>query len=116
MPGTYRTTLQTLDIPSDLNPDRQTLYLTHVQFHSYGGSTWGDIRSEAEKIAASVNTKPQVVIDMGQVMFGRTMTMTADGPMEFRLYTLHHNKWSNHDVELETGSGVIPFITAERAL
>ncbi|PKL58669.1 MAG: formylmethanofuran dehydrogenase subunit A, partial [Methanomicrobiales archaeon HGW-Methanomicrobiales-4] len=41
-------------------------------------------------------------------MFGRTMTMTADGPMEFRLYTLHHNKWSNHDVELETGSGVIP--------
>jgi formylmethanofuran dehydrogenase subunit A len=36
------------------------------------------------------------------------MTMTADGPMEFRLYTLHHNKWSNNDVELETASGVIP--------
>ena len=108
MPGNYRTTLQTLDIPSDLNPDRQTLYLTHVQFHSYGGSTWSDICSEAGKVASSVNAKPQIVIDMGQVMFGRTMTMTADGPMEFRLYTLHHNKWSNHDVELETGSGVIP--------
>lgn len=108
MPGNYRTTLQTIDIPSDLNPDRQTLYLTHVQFHSYGGSTWSDICSEAGKVASSVNAKPQIVIDMGQVMFGRTMTMTADGPMEFRLYTLHHNKWSNHDVELETGSGVIP--------
>ncbi len=116
MPGNYRTTLQTLDIPSDLNPHRQTLYLTHVQFHSYGGSTWGDIRSEADTIAASVNTKPQVVIDMGQVMFGRTMTMTADGPMEFRLYTLHHNKWSNHDVELETGSGVIPVYYSRKSL
>ena len=40
MPGNYRTTLATMDIPSDLNPLRQTLYLTHVQFHSYGGSTW----------------------------------------------------------------------------
>ncbi|MBP7034881.1 MAG: formylmethanofuran dehydrogenase subunit A, partial [Methanospirillum sp.] len=116
MPGNYRTTLQTLDIPSDLNPNRQTLYLTHVQFHSYGGSTWGDIRSEAGKIAGSVNTKPQVVIDMGQVMFGRTMTMTADGPMEFRLYTLHHNKWSNHDVELETGSGIIPVYYSRKSL
>ena len=108
MPGNYKTTLDTMEIPSDMNRDRQTLYLTHVQFHSYGGHTWGDIRSEADKIAASVNNKPHIVIDMGQVMFGRTMTMTADGPMEFRLYTLHHNKWSNHDVELETGSGIIP--------
>lgn len=116
MPGNFRTTLQTLDIPSDLNPNRQTLYLTHVQFHSYGGSTWGDIRSEAEKIAGSINTKPHVVIDMGQVMFGRTMTMTADGPMEFRLYTLHHNKWSNHDVELETGSGIIPVYYSRKSL
>ncbi len=116
MPGNYRTTLQTLDIPSDLNPDRQTLYLTHLQFHSYGGSTWGDIRSEAEKIAGSVNTKPHVVIDMGQVMFGRTMTMTADGPMEFRLHMLHHNKWSNHDVELETGSGIIPVYYSRKSL
>ncbi len=28
--------------------------------------------------------------------------------MEFNLYRLYHNKWSNHDVEMETGSGVIP--------
>ena len=116
MPGNYRTTLATMDIPSDLNPLRQTLYLTHVQFHSYGGSTWGDIRSEADKISASVNNKPHIAIDMGQVMFGRTMTMTADGPMEFRLYTLHHNKWSNHDVELETGSGIIPVYYSRESL
>jgi formylmethanofuran dehydrogenase subunit A len=79
-----------------------------MQFHSYGGRSWKDICSRAELIARAVNNRPQIVMDMGQVMFGKTTTMTADGPMEFNLYRLHHNKWSNHDVELETGSGIIP--------
>ena len=42
--------------------------------------------------------------------------MTADGPMEFILYRLHQDKWSNHDVELETGSGVIPVIYRRKNL
>jgi formylmethanofuran dehydrogenase subunit A len=116
MPGNFKTTLQTMNITPDLNPDRQTLYLTHLQFHSYGGSTWGSFKSEAPVIADAINKKPHIAIDMGQVMFGRTMTMTADGPMEFRLYTLHHNKWSNHDVELETGSGIIPVYYDRKSL
>ncbi|MDK2974255.1 MAG: formylmethanofuran dehydrogenase subunit [Methanofollis sp.] len=107
-PGNYACTLGTFDLVPDLNDKRQTLYATHVQFHSYGGSTWKDFCSKSEEIARSLNAKPQIVIDMGQVMFGKTTTMTADGPMEFNLYRLHHNKWSNHDVELETGSGVVP--------
>jgi formylmethanofuran dehydrogenase subunit A len=53
---------------------------------------------------------------MGQMMFGKTTTMTADGPMEFNLYRLHHNKWSNHDVELETGSGIIPVYYSKKSL
>ena len=108
MPGNYTTTLETMDIPSDLNDKRQTLYMTHIQYHSYGGSTWRTFRSESSAIAEAVNKRPHICVDMGQAMFGRTMTMTADGPMEFRLYTLHHNKWTNSDVELETGAGVIP--------
>ncbi len=108
MPGNYATTLETMDLAPDLNEKRQTLYLTHVQFHSYGGSTWGDMDSRTEEISKKLAACPHIAIDMGQVLFGRTTTMTADGPMEWRLYTLHHNKWSNHDVELETGSGIIP--------
>ncbi|MDI9633548.1 MAG: formylmethanofuran dehydrogenase subunit A [Methanolinea sp.] len=116
IPGNYRTTLETMELAPPARGDRQTLYLTHVQFHSYGGTTWRDICSKSEEIARSLNGKPQVVIDMGQVMFGRTTTMTADGPMEFRLYLLHHNKWSNHDVELETGSGIIPVTYRRKSL
>jgi len=116
VPGNYRTTLETIDRVPDLHARRQTLYLTHVQFHSYGGSTWKDISSKSEDIARMVNARPQVAIDMGQVMFGRTTTMTADGPMEFKLYMLHQNKWSNHDVELETGSGIIPVFYSRKSL
>ncbi|RQD82436.1 MAG: formylmethanofuran dehydrogenase subunit A [Methanocalculus sp. MSAO_Arc2] len=107
-PGNFTCTLGSLGLVPDLNKKRQTLYATHVQFHAYGGSGWADFCSKSEPIANMVNLRPQIVIDMGQVMFGRTTTMTADGPMEFNLYRLHHDKWSNHDVELETGSGIIP--------
>jgi len=116
VPGNYQTTLDTIDLAPDLNSERQSLYLTHVQFHSYGGSTWRDICSKSEDITRAVNNRPQVVMDMGQIMFGRTTTMTADGPMEFKLYMLHHNKWSNHDVELETGSGIIPVYYGRKSL
>jgi formylmethanofuran dehydrogenase subunit A len=116
VPGNYRTTLDTIDLVPDLNEKRQSLYLTHLQFHSYGGSTWRDISSKSEDISRAVNNKPQLAIDMGQIMFGRTTTMTADGPMEFKLYMLHHNKWSNHDVELETGSGIIPVYYSRKSL
>jgi len=109
-PGNYTCTLDTFDLARDLNKNRQTLYATHVQFHSYGGSSWKDICSKSEEITRSLNSKPHIVFDMGQVLFGRTTTMTADGPMEFNLYRLHHNKWSNHDVELETGAGIIPVL------
>ncbi|HIJ06327.1 MAG: Formylmethanofuran dehydrogenase, subunit A [Methanomicrobiales archaeon 53_19] len=107
-PGNFTCTIGTFGHVPDLNDKRQTLYATHVQFHSYGGTGWSDFCSKSEPVANMVNFRPQIVIDMGQVMFGRTTTMTADGPMEFNLYRLHHDKWSNHDVELETGSGIIP--------
>jgi formylmethanofuran dehydrogenase subunit A len=115
-PGNYTCTMGTLGLIPDLNDKRQTLYATHVQFHSYGGTGWSDFCSKSEPVANVVNMRPQIVIDMGQVMFGKTTTMTADGPMEFNLYRLHHDKWSNHDVELETGSGIIPVIYRRKNL
>jgi formylmethanofuran dehydrogenase subunit A len=115
-PGNYTCTIGTMGLVPDLNTKRQTAYLTHVQFHAYGGTGWNDFCSKSEPVANMVNLRPQVTIDMGQVMFGRTTTMTADGPMEFNLYRLHQDKWSNHDVELETASGVIPVIYRRKNL
>ena len=115
-PGNYTCTIGTMGLVPDLNKKRQTAYMTHVQFHSYGGTGWKDFCSRAEPVTNYVNQHPQITMDMGQIMFGRTTTMTADGPMEFNLYRLHQDKWSNHDVEMETASGVIPVIYRRKSL
>ncbi len=110
-PGNSETTLETYGLLSGVeNSDRQVMHATHTQFHSYGGSNWGDFCSKADEVAKYVNAHDNLTIDLGVVMFCDTTTMTGDGPHEFNLYKLTRRKWSNHDVELETGSGVVPFV------
>ncbi|HIH36546.1 MAG TPA: formylmethanofuran dehydrogenase subunit A [Methanocellales archaeon] len=108
-PGNCDTTLATFDLVKDVTSNnRQVMHATHAQFHSYGGSTWADMYSKADAIASYVNSHDHVTVDPGQVMFGDTTTMTADGPMEHELHMMSKRKWTNKDVELETGSGIIP--------
>lgn len=57
-----------------------------------------------------VNANKNITCDIGQVTLDETTTMTADGPFEYHLNQLNHIKWANVDVELETGSGVVPYI------
>ncbi|VUT27581.1 MAG: formylmethanofuran dehydrogenase subunit A [Candidatus Syntrophoarchaeum sp. GoM_oil] len=109
-PGNFETTIETYEAVKDIkaSSDRQVMHATHTQFHSYGGSNWGDFESKADEIAKYINKHDHISIDLGIVMFCDTTTMTADGPMEYNLHTLSRRKWSNHDIELETGSGIIP--------
>jgi formylmethanofuran dehydrogenase subunit A len=44
------------------------------------------------------------------------MTITADGPWEHVLHQLTGRKWSNVDVENETGCGIVPYTYKERSL
>jgi formylmethanofuran dehydrogenase subunit A len=119
-PGNYETTLASFDIAKNIKASPKygkrdiSLYGTHVQYHSYGGTSWRDFESEAPAIADYVNKNDHIAIDVGQITLDETTTMTADGPMEFDLYTLTGFKWANCDVELETGSGVVPFIYSSK--
>ena len=79
-------------------------------FHCYGGDSWKTFESKADEVAKEVNKNDNVIIDTGNVVFGDATTMTADGPMEFTLHKITGFKWTNKDVELETSSGVTPFI------
>jgi formylmethanofuran dehydrogenase subunit A len=67
------------------------------------------VESGAEAIVNYVNAHSHVTLDMGQVIFTDTTTMTADGPFQYTLHELSGNKWVNHDVETETSSGIVPF-------
>lgn len=109
-PGNYVTALDTMKCVEDLvSEGKPSIHITHCQFCAYKGSDWKTLESGAEEIARYVNTRSHVTLDMGQVIFTDTTTMTADGPFQYTLYELTGNKWVNHDVETETTSGIVPF-------
>lgn len=92
------------------------LHLAHIQFHSYGGSPdqTGDFDSQVAPLAEYVDSHPNLTVDVGQVMFGATTSMTADGPVGHYLANLHGRKWFNLDVEQEDGCGVVPIVYSDR--
>jgi len=109
-PGNYATALETMKCVENLNNgDKPVIHITHCQFSAFKGSDWRTMESGAEEIARYVNRRKHVTLDMGQVVFTDTTTMTADGPFQYILYQLTGNKWVNHDVETETSAGIVPF-------
>lgn len=105
MPGNAEMTLETLQAL-----DGHRAHLAHIQFHSYGGSG-GDTASfdsQVARLAEFVNAHRSFTLDVGQVLFGDTTSMTADGPVGQYLHNVTGRKWVSHDVELETGCGIVP--------
>jgi len=109
-PGNYQTAIETMRCVEDLAKNSDpVIHITHCQFSAFKGDDWTTMTSGAEEIAKYVNFHDHVTLDMGQVVFTDTTTMTADGPWQYTLYELSGNKWINHDVETETGAGIVPF-------
>jgi len=104
VPGNADTTLDTMRTLGG----RQA-HFAHLQFHSYGGKTGGQIRSRAPELIDYLSAHPEITADVGQVMFGPAVTMTADGPVSAALRDLGGDKWLNHDTEVETGCGIVPY-------
>lgn len=117
-PGNYTTALETLDLLKDIRPSRmrQVVHIAHMQFSSYGGTSWRDFESKAPIIADYFNRNDHATMDLGQVLFGAATTMTADAPLEYGNARLTHAKWSNHDIELEESSGVVPWVYFKKNL
>jgi formylmethanofuran dehydrogenase subunit A len=91
-------------------------HFTHLQFHSYGGER-GRWSSAAHRITDYLAAHPETSGDVGQVMFGQACTLSADGAAEYLLHASHAGTgpWTNVDVELETGCGVVPHSYRERS-
>jgi formylmethanofuran dehydrogenase subunit A len=110
VPGNVGTTLDSMRAVSG-----QRAHFTHLQFHSYGVSADGGWRSGARELIEYINGNREISGDVGQVMFGRAMTITADGAVEYLLHKSTGRKWVNVDVELETGCGIVPHFYREQA-
>ncbi len=105
IPGNYETTLKTIEAMEGL-----PIHLTHIQFHSYGTEGDFNFSSAAAQIAEMVNRHQNVSIDVGQILFGQTVTASGDTMAQHRNH--HHakpDKWVVMDIECDAGCGVVPF-------
>jgi formylmethanofuran dehydrogenase subunit A len=103
-PGNISTTLDTLK-----HLEGRRAHIAHSQYHAYGGDGWDTMCSATTQLAEYFNTHPTITTDAGAVLFGDTVTITADGPWQHLLYKLTGRKWGNLDVENETGCGIVPY-------
>lgn len=113
MPGNWRTTLETMRA---LEGSRG--HITHIQFHSYGGGDADETTfcSMVQPLAEYVNNNSNISVDVGQVMFGETTSMTADGPLGYFLHNVYGSKWFSSDTEMESGCGIAPIKYRNKSL
>jgi formylmethanofuran dehydrogenase subunit A len=110
VPGNLETTLQTMGAT-----EGAPLHLTHVQFHSYGTEGDRKFSSGAPEIAEAVNRNKHVSIDVGQIMFGQTVTASGDTMMQYRNRGFAKpRKWISMDIECQGGCGLVPFRYRDR--
>jgi len=113
MPGNWTTTLETMRAV-----EGSRAHFTHIQFHSYGGGPDDQetFCSRVPPLADYVNAHPNLTVDVGQVLFGETTSMTGDGPLGHFLHRGTGRKWFNGDAECEAGCGIVPIEYKEKSL
>jgi len=91
-------------------------HLTHVQFHCYGNDGPKKFSSAALRLAEAVNANPNVSIDVGQIMFGQTVTASGDTMRQHANADLGSpRKWVGADIQCDAGCGVVPFRYREQS-
>jgi formylmethanofuran dehydrogenase subunit A len=112
MPGNWETTLGSMQALEGRG------HITHIQFHSYGGGDADEetFCSRVQPLADYVNEHDNVTVDVGQVLFGETTSMTGDGPLGYYLHNVYGTKWFSADTELESGCGIAPIKYRNKSL
>jgi formylmethanofuran dehydrogenase subunit A len=103
--GNFQTTLDTMGAS-----DGVPMHLTHIQFHSYGTEGDKKFSSAAAQISEALNKNKHITADVGQILFGQTVTASGDSMMQ-HLNTKHANPKKSviMDIECDAGCGVVPF-------
>ncbi|MES2581019.1 MAG: formylmethanofuran dehydrogenase subunit A [Pseudomonadota bacterium] len=103
--GNFETTLNTM-VASDGVP----MHLTHIQFHSYGTEGDKKFSSAAAQISEALNNNKHITADVGQILFGQTVTASGDSMMQHLNAKFANPKKSViMDIECDAGCGVVPF-------
>ena len=102
--GNFETALATIAAAEEL-----PLHLAHLQFYGYGKEGDRKFSSAAPQLAEAVNATANVTIDVGQVMFGQTVTISVDVLRQFNARThARPKKWLILDGDAN-GAGIVPY-------
>ncbi|RFC63015.1 formylmethanofuran dehydrogenase subunit A [Fulvimarina endophytica] len=91
------------------------LHLAHIQFYGYGTEGKRGFSSKGQELAALVNRNPDVTVDIGQVMFGQTVTISSD---EMRQFAGRAQASPGKSIILDqeaNGGGVVPMNYQEKS-
>ncbi|QDV22166.1 formylmethanofuran dehydrogenase subunit A [Aureliella helgolandensis] len=110
MPGNVQAALAILDAA-----EGRRLHLTHAQFNSYSSDGPMGMGSGAQQLADYVNAHDNISLDVGQVVFGQTVTISADAQAQYRNRRYAQPKqWLVSDTECQAGCGVVPIKYQDR--
>jgi formylmethanofuran dehydrogenase subunit A len=102
--GNVETALATINAAEGL-----PLHLAHLQFYSYGKEGPRGFSSAAARLAEAVNAAKSVTVDIGQVMFGQTVTISCDVLRQFNARNgARPKKYVIFDGD-SNGAGIVPY-------
>ena len=105
IPNNVDTAIATMDAAQGL-----PMHLAHIQFYGYGNQGARGFSSESAKLIDAFHKHPNITMDVGQVLFGQTVTISGDVIAQFsRRHDANPKKWVVWDGECEGSGGVVPY-------
>lgn len=105
IPNNVDTAIATMEAAQGL-----PMHLAHIQFYGYGNEGSRGFSSAAAKLIDGFNKHPNITMDVGQVLFGQTVTISGDVIAQFsRRHDANPKKWVVWDGECEASGGVVPY-------
>jgi len=105
IPGNIETIIDTMAAAQGL-----PMHLAHVQFYAYGKDGSKGFSSAAAQLLEAFNRHPNITMDVGQVLFGQTVTISGDVIAQYSRHAdASPNKWVMWDAECEGSGGVVPY-------
>ena len=104
VPGNADTALATMEATSG-----RPAHLAHIQFYGYGKEGRRGFSSAAARVAEAVNRRKDVTVDIGQIMFGQTVTISCDTLRQFTARNFSRpRKWVITETDFN-GGGIVPY-------
>lgn len=111
VPGNVATAVATMEAAQGL-----PMHLAHIQFYGYGSEGEKGFSSGAARLMEAFRRHPNITMDVGQVMFGQTVTVSGDVIAQYsRRQDASPNKWVIWEAECDGGGGVVPYHYRERS-